>query len=298
MSIINKFFVLIVLTALAGKAHAQKDTVVTVNPNDTVRIGNVVILNGEDSARSNRLIIKVNKEEPRKKSRIATSAFIIDLGYSNWSDHTNYADATANESLINRPGTTSLSSKDFKLQSGKSFNVNIWIAAQKLSLINHYLNLKYAAGLQFYNYRLKSNISFSEGGWNPYDHTQDIAHSFVFRDSINFSKNKLAADYATIPLMLNFNSNPNSKGLAINVSAGVSIGYLFNLRNKQVSTERGKKKDHGDYDIRKWKFSYEADLGIGDYISLYGSYTPKSIFKNELGFQPYTIGVRLLKNNW
>nr|MDQ2721351.1 PorT family protein [Bacteroidota bacterium] len=117
----------------------------------------------------------------------------------------------------------------------------------------------------------------------------------VFRDSISFSKNKLAADYVTIPLMLNFRTNQNYSNKGVSLSAGVSAGYLYSSRNKQISDERGKRKNHGDYDLEKWKFSYIAELGLGP-AHLYGSYSPKSIFSSGLDYRPYTIGIRL--SNW
>ena len=75
---------------------------------------------------------------------------------------------------------------------------------QRLNLIKHYVNLKYGFGLELNNYQFKSALSLNEGGTNPYTCSQNINHPFIFRDSISFSKNKLAADYVTVPFMLNF----------------------------------------------------------------------------------------------
>ena len=166
---------------------------------------------------------------------------------------------------------------------------------QRLNLIKHYVNLKYGIGVEFNNYRFKSNLSFKESGANPYSTLQNINHAFVFRDSVAFSKNKLAADYITVPFMINFRTNPNSSSKGISLSAGVSMGYLYNSRNKQISGERGKLKNRGDYDLEKWKLSYIGELGLGP-IRLYGSYTPKSIFDNALNMRPYNVGIRF--SNW
>ena len=197
--------------------------------------------------------------------------------------------------LVNNPGAASLAEKDFKLKTIKSVNVNIWFFMQRLNLIKHYVNLKYGVGLELNNYRFKSAVSLNEGGPNPYDASQNINHAFIFRDSIGFSKNKLAADYVTIPFMLNFRTNPNSSDKGLSFSAGVSVGYLYSSRNKQISGERGKLKNHGDYDLEKWKFSYIAELGLGP-AHLYGSYSPNSIFEKGLKFMPYNIGLRF--SNW
>jgi hypothetical protein len=164
-----------------------------------------------------------------------------------------------------------------------------------MNLIKHYVNLKYGLGLELNNYRFKNDISFNEGGMNPYNSSQNIPHAFIFRDSINLSKNKLAADYVTVPLMLNFRTDPNRADKGISLSAGISMGYLYSSRNKQKSEARGKEKNRGDYDLEKWKFSYVGELGLGP-VKLYGSYSPKSIFTNQLNFTPYNIGIRL--SNW
>lgn len=270
---------------------AQQDSVTVTKTDDTLKIGGIVILKKGTTQEKSRVIVSVGKPEKAKKSNLTTSSFFFDLGFANWIDHTDYTAATAGNSLVNQPGKTALNAKDFKLRTGKSINVNVWIIGQKLNLVNHYVNLKYAFGLELNNYRFKNDISFHEGGLNPYNPSQDIAHAFVFRDSVHYSKNKLAADYLTIPVMLNFTSSPNYKNRGVSLSAGVSLGYLYSSRNKQVSNEFGKKKNRGDYDIDKWKFSYVGDLGIGP-VHLYGSYTPKSIFKNDLSFNPYTLGLR------
>ena len=166
---------------------------------------------------------------------------------------------------------------------------------QRLNLVKHYVNLKYGLGIELNNYRFKTDMSLNEGGPNPYNRLQNISHPFVFRDSVNFSKNKLAADYVTIPLMLNFRTNKSYSDKGISLSAGVSAGYLYSSRNKQISDERRKQKNRGDYDLETWKFSYIAELGLGP-ARLYGSYSPKSIFQNGLDYRPYNIGIRL--SNW
>ncbi|MBK6633269.1 MAG: hypothetical protein IPG38_02150 [Chitinophagaceae bacterium] len=82
---------------------------------------------------------------------------------------------------------------------------------QRLNLIKHHVNLKYGFGVELNNYRYKSAINYNEGGLVPYTANTQTNAPFIFRDSISFSKNKLAADYATIPVMLNFVSHPNQR---------------------------------------------------------------------------------------
>lgn len=273
---------------------AQTDSVQVQRKSDTIRIGGMIILKKGDAKDKKRVTVTVGDSRYEKKSNISTASWVIDLGFANWTDKTNYATATSNGYLVNRPGSAPLSENDFKLKTTKSVNVNIWFFMQRLNLIKHYVNLKYGLGLELNNYRFKSAVSLDESGTNPYT-LQNIDHSFIFRDSISFSKNKLAADYVTIPFMLNFRTNPNYSNKGLSFSAGVSVGYLYNSRNKQISSERGKLKNHGDYDLEKWKFAYIAELGLGP-AHLYGSYSPNSIFQKGLNLMPYSVGIRF--SNW
>lgn len=277
-------------------SFAQTDSVKVERNEDTIRIGGMIILKKGESDEKKRVTVTIgNRKAHKRNSNISTSSFIFDIGLSNWTDKTNYPPAIANGNMVNRPGSPDLSANDLKLRTIKSVNVNIWFFMQRLNLVKHYVNLKYGLGLELNNYRFKHNISFNEGGTNPYNTSQHIPHAFIFRDSISFSKNKLAADYVTVPLMLNFITNPDHPKKGISLSAGISMGYLYSSRNKQKSESRGKEKNRGDYDLKKWKFSYVGELGLGP-VRLYGSYSPKSMFKNELNFTPYNIGIRL--SNW
>ena len=95
--------------------------------------------------------------------------------------------------------------------------------------------------------------------------------------------------------MLNFTTAKQTGKPGFSASFGVSGGYLYSQRNKQISTERGKQKNKGDYDLERFKFSYIAELGFGP-VRLYGSYSPKSIFERSLDLRPYTVGFRF--SNW
>lgn len=278
---------------MAATSFAQTDSIKVEKKDDTIRIGGMIILKKGNADEQKRVTVTVgNPGKHKETSNISTSSLIFDIGFANWTDKTNYQQAKADGYLA---GSPDLTANDFKLKTVKSVNVNIWFFMQRMNLIKHYVNLKYGLGLELNNYRFKSNISFDEGGINPWNPSQNIPHPFVFRDTINFSKNKLAADYVTIPLMLNFRTNPNYSDKGISISAGVSMGYLYSSRNKQVSGERGKEKNRGDYDLEQWKFSYVGELGLGP-VHLYGSYSPKSIFKNDLNFTPYNVGLRI--SNW
>ena len=285
----KKLILLLALAIICINVSAQEDSVKTRQNKDTIRIGGIIIIKNGDKNDKN-VEVKVTTDNPKKKkSNVSTNWWIVDLGFANYSDKTNYANTGSY--LINRPGYPALDKNDFKLKAGKSVNVNIWVFMQRVNLIKHYVNLQYGFGVELNNYRYKSAISYNEDGLVPYTANTQTNAPFIFRDSISFSKNKLAADYATVPVMLNFVTNPNQRKKGISLGLGVSAGYLYSQRNKQVSNERGKQKNRGDYNMERFKLSYVAELGLGP-VMLYGSYSPTSMYENNLNIRPYNVGFR------
>ena len=274
---------IICLNLTAQEVPEKKD-----DKKDTIRIGGMIIVkNGKKNGGAS---VKIGHDDGKKKRKnISTNWWIVDLGFANYNDKTNYANAGSY--LVNRPGYPALDKNDFKLKAGKSVNVNVWVFMQRLNLIQHHVHLKYGLGVELNNYRYKSAINYNEDGPVPYTANTQTNAPFIFRDSISFSKNKLAADYVTVPLMLNFVTNADDRKNRFGLSVGVSAGYLYSQRNKQVSNERGKLKNRGDYGLERFKFSYVAELGLGPVI-LYGSYSPESMYERSLDIRPFNLGFR------
>ena len=273
---------------------AQSDTNRVFTQTDTVRIGKIEIIKYEDKTEGGHSKIIFRSKSSRKTfSKVSTNWFVFDFGFSNYIDKTDYGN-TGNY-LYNRQGAAPLGKSDFNLNTGKSLNVNVWFFMQRINLIKKNVNLKYGLGIEYDNYRYKtsSNLSYLEK--NSYLNSLQAPSPVVIRDSISFSKNKLALNYITVPLMLNFITNSANTKKGLSLSMGLSAGYLFGVRNKQKSEERGKEKNRGDYDLERFKLSYIAEMGLGP-VRLYGSYSPNSIFSKGLVMKPYTIGIRL--SNW
>ena len=275
---------IIYLNSTAQEVPQKKD-----ENKDTIRVGGMIIV--KKGKKGGNVSVNIGPDNGKKKhKKISTNWWIVDLGFANYSDKTNYPNTGSY--LVNRPGYPALDKNDFKLRAGKSINVNLWFFMQRLNLIQQHMFLKYGLGVELNNYRYKSAINYNENGPVPYTANTQTNAPFIFRDSISFKKNKLAADYATIPVMLNFVTNPEERKKGFSLSVGVSAGYLYSQGNKQVSDERGKLKNKGDYDLERFKFSYVAELGLGP-VLLYGSYSPKSIYERSLDIRPYNIGFRL-----
>jgi hypothetical protein len=276
----KRIFTLCIAICTLITGFAQTDTTVKPSP-DTIKVGGMIIIRDKNSKPQNedndRGLRITNRKNNSKPSNISTNWWIVDLGFSNFNDKTNYASP---EALAFAPAT--LTNKDWaKLRSGKSRNVNIWFFMQRLNMIEHVVNLKYGVGLELNNYRFDdTRVRFSK---NPTKITIDP-------DLANAKKNKLAADYLTVPVMLNFNFTPgHQKGFGF--SAGVSAGFLYSARQK---TKLGSNVDKtkSDFDLERWKLSYVGELLLGP-VKLYGSYAFKNMWQKGLDQTPYTVGFRI-----
>jgi Outer membrane protein beta-barrel domain len=275
----KKKFLLLASVCLSLAGMAQTDTTAKANEGDTIHIGNMIIIKSGKAGSGDGTEVTINRHgHYYRPSNISTNWLIIDLGFANYNDKTNYASASAQQFA---PGSTS---DWFNLRNGKSVDVNIWLFMQRLNLIQHVVNLKYGLGAELNNYRYNSPIIYSE---NP--------GTLVTYDSLrHFKKDKLAADYVTAPLMLNFNFTPHRRE-GFGLSVGASAGYLYSSHQKIITAEDGKQKKHDDFDLNPWKISWIGELQLGP-VKLYGSYATQSMFKKGLDQTPYTVGIRL--SNW
>jgi len=115
-------------------------------------------------------------------------------------------------------------------------------------------------------------------------------------DVVSFTKNKLLVNYLTVPVQINFTPNPTNRK-AFYASMGLSVGYLWNAKNKQISGERGKEKFRGNFNLNDWRFATIGELGLGS-VRLYGSFANSNLFnKNQsyIDMQPFAVGLRFSK---
>jgi hypothetical protein len=281
---------MVAVLCTAGKSFAQTDS--TTKTIDTIKVGNFIIIKKpkttSDNSGANKKTTEIDAflkvvRKPAKKKNISTNWWIVDLGFANMRDNTNYGFAQAGSYFKQfRPQDGPVTKDSYRLNTGKSSNVNLWFFMQKLNISKHVLNLKYGLGLEMYNFRYDTKLSYAKDP-QPY----------VFNDSIGFTKNKLYAGYITVPLMLNVNTTPDKRN-GFSFSAGISAGYLVGSRNKQISAERGKDKLKGDFNMEPIRLAAIGELGIGP-VRLYGSYSLNKLQKDITRMEqfPYTIGIRL-----
>jgi hypothetical protein len=257
---------------------AQTDTTAKTAP-DTIKIGGMIIIREKgskpDKDENRKGLHITSRRNNEKPSNVSTNWWIVDLGFANYNDNTNYAGAAAQAFA---PG----SNEDWlKLRGGKSRNVNVWFFMQRINMVKRVVNLKYGVGLELNNYFFEdTRVKFSK---NP----TLISMDATLKDA---RKNKLAADYLTVPMMLNFNFTPDRhKGFGF--SAGVSAGFLYSARQK-TKMDGDIDKTKGDFNLERWKLSYVGELLLGP-VKLYGSYAFKNMWEKGLDQTPYTVGFRI-----
>lgn len=278
-----------ICTTLAG--FAQTDTTGKQIPepkNDTIRIGGMIIIRkagNKDTAIAGNKEYKMRNRNGDKPSNLSTNWWIFDIGFSSYTDNTIYSSAAAQAYA---PGSNSTW---FDLKDGKSRNVNVWFFMQKLNVSKHVLNLKYGVGLELNNYHYKQPIRYTA---TPLAIVDPPRVSLDGTSGRTYKKNKLAADYLTVPIMANLNFTPKRKK-GFGLSAGISAGYLYSARNKINTSDEGKKKAKDDFELDKWKLSYVAELSLGP-VRFYGSLAFKNMYERGLDITPYNFGFRF--SNW
>ena len=310
----------LVLGVLSTQVMAQTDTTKLKKGTTIMKIGNMTIVKpneaetiktdtlkiGEDTLKIGGLIIvgkgiaegvnKLGKAiegidvkkiaetasdvlKKKKPKKVSTNWLVYDIGFAGYNDNTNYATAAA-QAFIRPAGSVPASKGDFALRTSRVSNFNLWFFMQRVSIIESVLNLKYGLGIESNNYFFKTGITYvddisvytTRGGWNER------------------SKNKLVANYLTVPVMLNINTNPTKGKRGFQFSAGVSGGYLSSARQKQEGLG-GIDKNKSNFNLEQFKLSYVAELGLGP-VKLYGSVASNPMHQYGLEQVPYTLGLR------
>ncbi len=305
----HKILLTLLSVTFALGAFAQQQAAI-----DTIQIKGLIILKGKNAQGKN--VFKAYQDtayaRQKLKKNLHTKWLVVDLGFNNYRDKSNYSDAMimslypANSSLTQgsafynmptieksydysgqalnrfapRMASEPLTQAEFKVITGKSVNFNVWVIMQRLNLYKHKLNLIYAAGLEMNNYRFARNITYVPGYYPS-----------VVRDSVEFSKNKLFVQYLTIPVMLNYTSNPARPGRSFKMSMGLAGGYLLKARTKQVSEERGKIRRADDFNLNKWRLALTGEVGYGP-VKLYSNFALTPLHEYGLEQYPFSVGFR------
>ncbi len=249
--------------------------------------------NAPDQRNSTRVTVDIDGVSLSKKTREerADAKFLVtygmvDLGFNRLDDKTNYSSSSSslNDLYNPSPGTTP-SSAPFKLNEGKSINVNVWIANTRLRLAdgeNQKLFFTSGIGLQMYNFRFDSRIMYKA---DPNTHLETIA------SDLDIQKNKLGFTYAAIPVGLLAKTRITPKRWLV-YGASITGGYRLASWTKLKTAQNGKDKNHDPFNFSDFNACVMAEVGIDDVIRLYGSYQLTPLSSGPLNQHPFAIGVR------
>ena len=233
--------------------------------------------------------------KPQKNHLVEVQVGMLDIGINTLQDKTNYSSPEA-QSFLKVDGAHK-NADLFSLRASKSINVNIYPVMLKMQLHKSETQrwqLATGLGLQIYNFRFTKPVSY----------TNDPVPAVVL-DTVSFSKNKLATNYLTVPLMLNaktrlargsYDSTKKGwgSGTWLTYGIGVSGGYLLSSWTKQISDERSKDKNHDPFNLSKTNFCVNGEIGLDSFIRLYVSYQVTALHSSGLDQHPFSIGVRFL----
>jgi hypothetical protein len=284
----KRIFTLCMILCTSLAAISQQDSTKVESKADTIRIGGMVIIRDKDS-KNRRIerdtlprIFRRNRDKP---SDFSINWIILDIGFSQYTDNTQYGSPAAQAYA---PGSNKTF---FDLKDGKSRNVNFWIFMMRMNMIKHIVNFKTGLGLELNNYHFKQPVRFDGAPPPVPDAPRVILDNTPGR---SYKKNKLAADYLTVPLMVNFNFTPRRKR-GFGFSAGISAGYLYTARQKTITSDEDKEKTKDDFELQRWKLSYVGEVSLGP-VRFYGSLAWKNMWERGLDMTPYTFGFRF--SNW
>lgn len=283
----------------------KNDSLVVIR--DTLKVGSITVIGNDLNRKWNDLSktldesfktldlskmqdLKALKEkiiQKRKPKKVSTNWFVFDIGFAGYTDNTDYSSFDARAfmaSPLNQPPT----SNDFALRTSRVSNFNLWFFMQRLSIIKSVVNLKYGFGLESNNYFFKTGITYVD----KQDPTIAILSQVYTqrREPGVVTKNKLVANYLTVPMMININTNPMKPKSALQVSFGISGGYLYSSRQKQ-RTANGLDKTKSEFNLEPFKIAYVGELGLGK-VRLYGSMATGKMHQYGVDQVPYTVGVR------
>lgn len=283
------------IDVVAGYVNKQKNAVAEFYAANNLNIESPVSSVDTGARKTDTTEIKVGKTrivvigEPKIEKiymeKDSTGDFEADKKSNNYSDsddddkkHEGSLEFSIGYNGLLENGSTSLSpaNQGLNLVNGKSTNVNL--------TYNHYFNiykenvrLSVGLGLDWNNYRLAGDSSLRSNA-PKFTMYQDSTNG----KAIDFSKNKLLARYATLPVMLHFQSNELNNGKRIGVSGGVELGYLINGRLKQISEEKGKTKVNDSFNLNELRYGFIGRVHYGS-VGIYGKYYPQSVFNSNEG---------------
>jgi hypothetical protein len=240
----------------------------------------IVISKGEDwrdEDRSDR-DGRDDRRDDRSKSynRSDVDFFAWDIGLTNFFTNGAIGTSDINKQLVLKPGI--------------SLHMGFHFLPTTVSLTKRgHVNLKSALTLDFNMYNFERDFRLVSGAENL---------TLVDPDpGVSYKKNKLNATYLQLPLMLNFNTNPQVKKKSVSLSAGAYAGVLVKGKVKQKLDDGTKFKETDRFNLNRFRYGLTARLDFR-WFDFYFNYNLSDMFaKGEEGIgkdmQTFSAGINI-----
>lgn len=169
----------------------------------------------------------------------------------------------------------------------RSMTWNLNLLEHKFPIYRHYVGLTTGLGFSFTQLAFRDNyVLYSDS---------DTLYAVI--DSVNqYSKNKLRANYLTIPLLVEFATNED-EDKSFYLAAGVVGGVRLSSKVKREGEYDGKEfrqEDKGTYGLESFKLDGTVRLGYGSF-GAFASYSLLPLFDTDKTIEvyPLTFGLTL-----
>lgn len=173
------------------------------------------------------------------------------------------------------------------LKYEKSIEVNINFFEQNFNLIDDKFGVLTGLGLRWNNYRFADNIILDSDA-PTIEGYADNSH--------DWRKSKLVANYLTLPVLFEYQTNRFSRRNSFHVATGMVMGWRYATHTKMLYFDNGRQKPKQRDSFHLRPFRYDATLRAGwGIINLYATYSLNSLFKEGRGpeLYPFSIGITL-----
>ena len=302
----SKLVLLSALLFLLGTTvQAQDDSTAKNNSGGSINVGTdgiSVISNGKEgdtTKEKKSFSIQIGMSGPtsdssakakssNRNAKFVVTYGIVDLGFNRIDDKTDYNSPSNGLTQLYNDGSlisVTPSAAPFKLNEGKSINVNVWIANTRLRIANGERQKLYftsGIGLQMYNFRFDSRKMYV---------SEPLTYLATIDPGLDIQKNKLGFTYAAVPLGLLAKTRITEKRWLV-YGASVTGGYRIASWTKLKTAQNGKEKNHDPFNFSDFNACVMAEVGIEDAFRLYGSYQLTPLSSGPLNQHPFAIGVR------
>ena len=176
----------------------------------------------------------------------------------------------------------------FEQDLWRSRNWNFHVFRQRINILQNHVNLMYGLTFDWHNYAFENDITIM-----PNEPELTISYD----EGVNYEKNKLRVTYMTVPLMLNFETNPQRRGRSLRVNVGVYGSLRIGSKIKQESDLFDEVVRKDDFNLNKYRYGFIGEVGIGP-INFYGTYALNGLFDEDqdagVELTPYTIGIKII----